>query len=93
MRDPVDTLPCGVYEISIQEVRVRQTVAISLPSELTERIDAAAQEEGVSRSEVVRDAVRAFLAIRDFQRVRAGIVPYAEAAGFVTDEDVFKALS
>lgn len=89
----MDTLPCGVYGLSIQEVRVRQTVAISLPSELTERIDAAAQEEGVSRSEVVRDAVRAFLAIRDFQRVRAAIVPYAEAAGFVTDEDVFKALS
>jgi metal-responsive CopG/Arc/MetJ family transcriptional regulator len=67
---------------------MRQTVAVSLPSELTERLDAVAAEEGTSRSEIVRDALRRYLALRQFQRVRESVVPFAEAAGLLTDDDV-----
>jgi Arc/MetJ-type ribon-helix-helix transcriptional regulator len=48
----------------------RPTVVISLPEDLAYQLDEAASEDGVSRSEVVRDAVRAFLAIRALDRVR-----------------------
>lgn len=72
---------------------MRQTVAVSLPAELTARLDVVAEEEGTSRSEVVRDAVRRYLALRQFQKVRESILPFAEAAGVLTDEDVFRSMS
>ena len=72
---------------------MRRTVAISLPEELTAELDTAAREEGTSRSELVRDALRRFLAVRRFRAVRDSVTAHAEAAGFITDEDVFKALS
>ena len=72
---------------------MRQTVAVSLPAELTARRDLVAEEEGTSRSEVVRDAVRRYLALRQFQKVRESVIPYAEAVGVLTDEDVFRSMS
>ena len=72
---------------------MRQTVAVSLPADLTTRLDAVAEEEGTSRSEVVRDALRRYLALRQFQKVREAVLPYAEAAGVLTDEDVFRLMS
>jgi metal-responsive CopG/Arc/MetJ family transcriptional regulator len=72
---------------------VRHTVAVSLPAELTDRVDAVAEEEGTSRSEIVRDALRRHLANRQCQAVRASVVPFAEAAGYLTDEDVFRSIS
>ena len=72
---------------------MRQTVAVSLPADLTARLDVVAKEEGTSRSEVVRDALRRYLALRQFQKVRESVIPYAEAAGVLTDEDVFRQMS
>lgn len=72
---------------------MRQTVAVSLPAELTARLDLVAEEEGTSRSEVVRDALRRYLALREFQKARESVIPYAEAAGVLTDEDVFRSMS
>ena len=44
-------------------------------------------------SDVVRTAIRRYLAIERFRSLRAKVLPFAEAQGFLTDEDVFKALS
>ena len=71
---------------------MRQTVAISLPPEVSRRLDAFAQGEGRNRSEVVSEAVRRYLAGREFQRLRDVVRPYAEAVGIVTDDDVFERL-
>lgn len=72
---------------------MRQTVAVSLPADLTARLDVVASEEGTSRSEVVREAVRRYLALREFQKIRESLIPYAEAAGVLSDEDVFRSMS
>jgi len=72
---------------------MRQTVAISLPSDLADEIDALAQREGASRSEIVRNALRRYLAVREFHRLRQATIPFAEAQGIYTDEDVFRATS
>lgn len=72
---------------------MRQTVAVSLPRDLTQQLDDVALEEGSSRSEVVREALRRYLAVRQFQKVRASILPFAEAAGIVDDEEVFRLMS
>lgn len=46
-----------------------------------------------SRSDVARDALRRQLALMRFEELRAGLMPYAERAGYLTDEDVFRDVS
>ena len=71
---------------------MRESISISLPEDLKAELDEAVSVEGVSRSDVVREAVREYLFIRRFLALRQELIPYAEAAGVFTDEDVFRAV-
>ncbi len=71
---------------------MRESISISLPEDLKAELDEAVRAEGVSRSDVVREAVREYLFIRRFRALRQELIPYAEAAGVFTDEDVFRAV-
>ncbi|MBW2250911.1 MAG: hypothetical protein JRF60_09840 [Deltaproteobacteria bacterium] len=44
-------------------------------------------------SDVVRESIRRYVAIEKFRAIRRKVLPFAEAQGFLTDEDVFKAIS
>lgn len=68
---------------------MRESISISLPADLKADLDEAVREEGVSRSDVVREAVREYLFVKRFRALRRELIPYAEAAGVYTDEDVF----
>lgn len=46
-----------------------------------------------SRSDVARDALRRQLALMRFEELRAGLMPYAERSGYLTDKDVFRDVS
>lgn len=72
---------------------MRQTVAISLPEDLATELDALAAREGASRSDIVREALRRHLATRALQQLREAILPFAEAQGVFTDEDLFRITS
>lgn len=69
---------------------MRETVSISLPEDVKDALDEAVAEEGVSRSDLVCQALRDFLFVRRFRRLRQELIPYAEAQGIYTDEDIFK---
>ncbi|HKP76908.1 MAG TPA: CopG family transcriptional regulator [Longimicrobiaceae bacterium] len=68
-------------------------VTIDLDEDLDRRLDEAARDAGKSRSEVAREALRRQLALSRFERVRQRVMPFAEAAGYLTDEDVFRDVS
>jgi hypothetical protein len=51
------------------------------------------RDAGMTRSEVARDALRRQLRIRQFDNLRRRIMPFAEARGFLTDDDVFSKVS
>ena len=72
---------------------MRETVSISLPEDVKDALDEAVAEEGVSRSDLVRQALRDFLFVRQFRRLRQELIPHAEAQGIYSDEDVFKRIS
>lgn len=72
---------------------MRETVSISLPEELKKELDRLAESEGSSRSDVVREAVRDYLFVRQFRALRSRLMPHAEARGIHTDEDVFREVS
>lgn len=68
-------------------------LTIRLEPELERRLAEAAERSGKSRSELVREALRRQLALEQFQELRRRIMPFAEAAGYLTDEDVFRDVS
>ncbi len=68
-------------------------LTIRLDPELERELARVAKRSGRSRSQVVRDALRRQLAIAQFQDLRRRIMPLAEAAGYLTDEDVFRDVS
>lgn len=68
---------------------------------LTIRIDDALERElkryaaatHRPKGDIVREALRRQLALARFRAVRAEVMPLAERSGFLTDEDIFKAVS
>jgi predicted transcriptional regulator len=69
------------------------TITIRIEEELERRLDDVARRTGRNRSELVREALRRQLAVLAFDEVRERVMPFAEASGFLTDEDVFDEVS
>lgn len=70
-----------------------QSIRVSLPDEVKAELDKLTKREGISRAEVLRDALRDYLFIRRFRGLRARMVPKARARGIRTDDDVFGRVS
>ncbi|KKL71680.1 hypothetical protein LCGC14_2092490 [marine sediment metagenome] len=49
----------------------------------------ASKKTGKNRSEIAREALRRQLRISQFEALRKRVMPFAEARGFLTDDDVF----
>ena len=72
---------------------MRETITISLPGSLRERLDKMVETAQVNRSDVVREALRQYLQREEFQRLRREMIPQAQSQGIYTDEDVFERIS
>lgn len=69
------------------------TITIRLPEKLQQELETVVKREKTSKSEIIRDAVSRYLAVKRFRQLRKQVLPFAEAEGLLTDEDVFKAIS
>jgi len=72
---------------------MRGTITIRLPEKLQRDLAQVVKAGKASKSEVIRDALERYIALKRFQQLRKKVLPFAEAEGLVTDEDVFKAIS
>jgi len=70
-----------------------RTLSLRLDDYTFEALAAEAARERKTLSDVVREAIRLKLDLAEFEILRAELLPYGEAAGMVTDEDVFNKLS
>lgn len=68
-------------------------ITIRLDAEMQKMLNRVCKESGRTRSDVLREALRRQLSILRFEQLRRQILPFAEARGYLTDEDVFKAIS
>jgi predicted transcriptional regulator len=68
-------------------------LTIRLDPALERQLEAVARASGRSKSEVVRDALRRQLALARFEGLRRRTLPFAEARGYLTDEDVYRDVS
>ena len=71
----------------------RSTLTIRLDQDLANLLTNASRRSGKNRSEVAREALRRQLRISQFEALRRKIMPFAEARGYLTDEDVFADVS
>jgi predicted transcriptional regulator len=72
---------------------MNSTVTVRLDDDLARELDTAAEELGRSRSDLVRDALRRQLSVLRFEALREQVMLFAEARGYLTDEDVFEDVS
>ncbi len=68
-------------------------VTIRMESDLQRQLDRICRQSGRTRSDIVRDALKRQLSILRFEHLRRQVLPFAEARGYLTDEDVNKAVS
>lgn len=69
------------------------TLSIRLDEDLDRFLGKASRQTGRSRSAVARDALRRQLRLTQFEGLRRRMMPFAEARGFLTDDDVFAKIS
>jgi predicted transcriptional regulator len=70
-----------------------ETVTVRLDDDLKPILDEVCRRSGRTRSDVMREALRRHLALLRFEQLRRRVMPFAEARGYLTDEDVFKDVS
>ena len=68
-------------------------LSIRLTEKLKRELARLCKRQHRPASEVAREALRRYLAAEEIRRLREQVRPRAEARGFFTDEDVFKAVS
>jgi metal-responsive CopG/Arc/MetJ family transcriptional regulator len=69
------------------------TITVRLDDDLLPLLDELRKSSGQTRSEVIREALKRHLARRRFEQLRRRVMPFAEARGYLTDDDVFKVVS
>ena len=68
-------------------------ITIRLDEDLDKVLTDISRESGRSRSEIAREALRRQLSVIQFETLRKRGMPFAEARGYLTDEDIFNEVS
>ena len=69
------------------------TLTIRMDDDLFALLDRASKRTGRNRSDIAREALRRQLRVTRFENLRKRVMPFAEARGYLTDDDVFKDVS
>jgi predicted transcriptional regulator len=69
------------------------TITIRLDKDLDGLLAEASRRSGKNRSEIAREAIRRQLRINRFEALRRRVMPFAEARGYLTDDDVLARVS
>ena len=72
---------------------MKNALTIRLEPDLERLLDRLCRETGRTRSDLVRDALRRQLQLLRFESLRRRVLPFAEARGYLTDEDIAMAVS
>lgn len=73
---------------------MREMITLTLPDEVEAQVDTLSSPDGISKSELVRRAVEAYVFVRQFRSLRREAMRQLEERGIrLTDEDVFGMVS
>ena len=66
--------------------------SVQLRPKIAKMVATLMTREGMTKTEIINEALRRFLLEREFQSVREKLIPYAQAKGIYTEEDVDRVL-
>ena len=72
---------------------MQSTLTIRIPLKMKRKLIAMSKAYHIPLSDLVRSYLDKMIAIRQFRQLRNQILPFAEAQGFLTDEDIFDQIS
>jgi predicted transcriptional regulator len=72
---------------------MNQTLTIRIPDDLRKGLMELSKNENKPLSDIVRESLKRYLAIHRFRQMRNMTLPFAEAQGILSDEDVFRMIS
>jgi predicted transcriptional regulator len=82
-----------VYLACVLHCFTMNTITIRLPEGIRSDLQKLSQAQNKPVSVIVRESIRRYIAVEKFRGLRKKVLPFAEAQGFLTDEDIFKAIS
>ncbi|MHB1377052.1 MAG: ribbon-helix-helix protein, CopG family, partial [Candidatus Humimicrobiaceae bacterium] len=65
-------------------------ITVRIPEEIDRDLLIISKEEDKPVSLLVRESLRRYIKIYRFRKLREKVLPFAEAQGLLTDEDIFK---
>lgn len=69
------------------------TLTIRIDDELDKDLERLAKAQHRTKSDLAREMLRKRIAVERFRELRRKALPLAEAAGYVSDEDIFRDIS
>ena len=72
---------------------MNQTITIRIPESMRKELLEISKDQDKPVSDLVRESLRKYIAIQRFRKLRNMVLPFAEAQGILTDEDVFDQIS
>ena len=73
--------------------KMSETITIRLSEKLQQELKTVVRLEKTSKSEIIRDAVTRYLAVKRFKHLQKQLLPFAKRRGLLIDKDIFKAIS
>jgi len=70
---------------------MREIITVSIPEDMKKQIDKIAEEEGTTRSNIIKESLQNYLFLREFRTLRARMMK--ESLRVYTDKDIFEQVS
>jgi metal-responsive CopG/Arc/MetJ family transcriptional regulator len=71
---------------------MNRPITVRLPEDLRKLLEGISKSENIPVSDLVRESIRKYISIYRFRKLRNRVLPFAEAQGLLTDEDIFRDL-
>ncbi len=68
---------------------MEKIITIRIPEDLDKDLINISKEEDKPVSSLVRESLRQYIRVYRFRKIRQKVLPFAEAQGLLTDEDIF----
>ena len=68
-------------------------LTIRIPEEMKRELARLSKSEKLPISDLIRESIHHYLAVKNFRKLRRKTLPFAEAQGLLTDDDIFKLIS
>jgi metal-responsive CopG/Arc/MetJ family transcriptional regulator len=71
---------------------MNRPITVRLPDDLRKVLEGISKTEKIPISDVVRESIRKYVSVYRFRKLRNKVLPFAEAQGLLTDDDIFENL-